>query len=642
MTVVERLRATYLRLDDRSLGLGRIVLGVVLIVDLLRRVPLIRDFYSNLGLLPNHTVLWRPAAPRMFSFFFMASLPEESALWFVIAFACFLCFTVGYRTRLFQVLSLVLTVSLHERILYAENWGTVVLAELLVWTLFLQLGRRFSVDALSASLRARPQETPEDLTAGPPPPDDRPTTSLAALGLLLQIAVIYGFNYAYKTGATWRDGTAVHYVLWQDRIVTWFGLQIRSHAPFAVTRFLTRATLVIEAATPVLVLTPLFWRWARFAAALLLTGLHVGIALLANLGIFSPAMMALLPFLVTDAQWALFARLVPRKGRARTVIYDADCGVCWAVVRVLARMDVHRRLTWIASGRTAVLPAGVDPGLLERTILVFDPVAPVADRRWTRADGFAQIFAALPLGRLWSWPLRLPGIRGLANRGYDAFARNRTAISSWFGLAACGVAPAGSRPVASAAAGQHAATPLRNWFAARAPLAREIGAALVFLVFGAEVLATNPILIPKRLQLRHRPDWMVAATMYPNLRQNWGLFAPDAPLEEQTIVFDAFTREGRHVDPFNQAFGRIAAVPTDDVPVRLGYSSLVFDYALKIPESGAYHQALIEWMLRYPDRTGRPGDEIVGFRGYVVQHGSPPPGQAAPAPPTKRLFIHWP
>jgi predicted DCC family thiol-disulfide oxidoreductase YuxK len=374
-------------------------------------------------------------------------------------------------------------------------------------------------------------------------------------------------------------------------------------------------------------------------AALLLAGLHVGIALLANLGIFSPAMMALLPFLLTDAQWALFARLVPRTGRSRTVIYDADCGVCWAVVRVLARMDVHRRLTWLASARAPALPAGVDAALLERTILVFDPLT---DRRWTRADGFAQIFGALPLGRLWAWPIRLPGVRALANRAYDAFARNRTAISSWFGLAACGVPGARSgRPGApkSAAASRG---PLREWFGAGAPLAREIGAAFVFLLFAAEVLATNPILIPKPLQLQNRPDWMVAATMYPNLKQNWGLFAPDAPLEEQTVVFDAVTREGRHVDPFNQAFGRVAPVPADDVPVRLGYPSVVFDYALKIPDTGVYHQALIEWMLRYPERTGHPGDQIVRFQGYVVQHRSPAPGEHAPTYATKRLFLHWP
>jgi len=77
----ERLKRTYLQIDLRSLAFGRIVFGLVLIGDLLRRVPWLRDFYSNVGLVPNHTVLWRPPFPRIFSFLFMASLPEESAAW---------------------------------------------------------------------------------------------------------------------------------------------------------------------------------------------------------------------------------------------------------------------------------------------------------------------------------------------------------------------------------------------------------------------------------------------------------------------------------------------------------------------------------------------------------------------------------
>ncbi len=634
---MERLRAIYLRLDLRSLALGRIVVGLVLIGDLLRRTPYIRDFYSNLGLLPNHTVLWRPPSPRMFSVLFMASLPEESALWFLLFFVCYLCFTVGYRTRVFQVLSLVAAVSLHERILFAENWGMVVLEELLIWTLFLPLARRFSVDAVRASLRARPGETPEDLAAGVPAPPTQPTTSLAALGLLLQIALIYWLNYSYKTGLTWRDGTAVHDVLWQDRIVTWLGLQLRNAGGFGVTKLMTRVTVIIEGAAPLLILAPVLWRWTRFVAALLLAALHAGIALLANLGTFSPAMMSLLPFLLTDAQWSLFARLVPRTGRARTVYYDADCGVCWAVVRVLARLDVHRRLSWVASLRAAALPSGVEPALLERTILVHDPRR---DRRWTRADGFAEIFRALPLGGLWSWPIRLPLVRGLANRAYDAFARNRTAISAFFGLAACGVGPRPS-PVA-AVAGDTQASPLRDWFRARGPLARELGAALVFLTFGAEVLATNPGALPRPLRITHRPEWMIAATTYGNLRQTWGLFAPEAPLEEQTVVVEAVTRGGRRVDPFNEAFGRVAPVPATDVPVRLDYSSLVFDYALKIPDTHWYFQAFLEWVLRYPDRTGRTDDTITSFDAYVVKHRSPRPGEAAPGEPQRRKFLHWP
>ena len=282
-----RLRETYLQIDLRSLALGRIVLGLVLIGDLLRRVPYLRDLYSNLGLIPNHTVLWRPPFPRIFSFFFMASLPEEAALWFFIAFVCFFCFLIGYRTRLFHVLSFAMTTSLHNRIILAENWGAVAIGVLMLWTVFLPLGRRFSVDAIRASLRARPDESPTELAAGVPPPDSRQTTSLAALGLLLQIAVIYWLNYLHKSGPTWRAGSAVHYVLWQERIVTWVGLQVREHAPYALTRFLSEATLVIECAAAFLVLIPIFWRWTRFVAALLLVGLHGGIALLVNLGLFS-------------------------------------------------------------------------------------------------------------------------------------------------------------------------------------------------------------------------------------------------------------------------------------------------------------------------------------------------------------------
>jgi predicted DCC family thiol-disulfide oxidoreductase YuxK len=632
-----RLRRTYLQIDLRSLALGRIVLGLVLIGDLLRRVPDLRDFYSNLGLIPNHTVLWRPPFPRIFSVFFMASLPEEAAIWFLIAFVFFFCFLIGYRTRLFHLLSFAMTTSLHNRILQAENWGGVAIGVLMIWTVFLPLGRRFSVDAIRASLRARPDETPADLAAGVPPPDERQTTSLAALGLLLQIAAIYWLNFVHKSGPTWHDGSAVHYVLWQERIVTWIGLQVREHASYAFTKLLTEGTLVIEASAAFLVLTPIFWRWTRFAAALLLVGLHAGIALLVNLGIFSFAMLAFQPFLLTDAQWALFARLVPRRGRARTVYYDVDCGVCWAVVRVLARMDVHRRLRWVPNSDLGALPAGVDPELLDRTMLVLDPAT---DRRWTRAAAFAEIFGALPFGRLWAWPMRLPGVRTLADRVYDLFARNRTTISGWFGLAACGV-PSPHGLASGATTALDPETPLRAWFREQTPFLRELGVAFVFVVLAAELSVANPS-IPRALRFEHRPEWMVAAIMYPHIFEGWSLFSPDAPLTDETIYVDAVTRDGRHVDPYNQLASRVADIPLDRVPVRLAQSSFWCDFTLRIPDAGVFHQAFIEWILRYPDRTGNPGDAITRFDAYVVEQRSPAPGADEPTDFHQRRFLQWP
>jgi predicted DCC family thiol-disulfide oxidoreductase YuxK len=296
-------------------------------------------------------------------------------------------------------------------------------------------------------------------------------------------------------------------------------------------------------------------------------------------------------------------------------------------------MDVWKRLRWVPNTDTAALPPGIDPALLDRTMLVFDPRR---DRRWTRADGFAQIFAALPLGRLWVWPMRLPGIRALANRLYDAFARNRTRISTFFGLAACGV-PSAPRAVTVA----DAETPLRGWFRAQGPFFREVLATVVFVVLAAEVSVANPA-VPRWARFDHRPEWMVAAVMYPHIFEGWSLFAPDGPLTDETVYVDAVTRDGRHVDPYNEIGSRVADVPIDRVPVRLGHDSFWCDYTLRIPDAGVYHQAFIEWLLRYPDRTGNPNDTITRFDAYVVEQDSPRPGETEPRNFRKRLFLHYP
>jgi predicted DCC family thiol-disulfide oxidoreductase YuxK len=620
--IKNELRRTYFELDPRTLAFGRIFFALVLIGDLLRRIPWIREFYTNAGVLPNHTVLWRPPIARSFSLFFMSSLPEESAIWFAICFVCFFFFLIGWRTRLFHVLSFVMTTSLHNRMLFAENWGGVAIAALMVWTVWLPMGRRISVDAVLASLRARRHETPDDLAAGLPAPDNTPARSLAVFGLLLQIAIIYWFNFVHKSGVTWKDGSAVYYVLHQERIITWLGLQIREHVPYAVTKLLTFGTLVIEAAAPFLILTPVFWRVTRPLTILLLAGLHGSIAAMTNLGIFSAAMIAFEPFLLDTVHWNLLARLATRKRRTRTVFYDVDCGVCFLIARVLARLDVYRRLRLVSNRDAAALSthaADIDRELLDRTILVVEsPETP--GRRWTRGDAVYQILAVLPLGRLWAWPLRLPGVRALANACYDAVSRNRTGVE----------APAKPQ------------TPLRTWARARLPFVREVGIALMFVVLAAEVSVANPS-IPRAFRFERRPEWMVAAVMYPHIFESWSLFSPEAPLSDETVVVDAVTRDGRHVDPYNEVGSRVSSLPVESVPVRLGHDSFWCDYTLRIPDAGQYHQALIEWILRYHERTGHDADQIVRFDAYVIWQDSPKPGE--PPVPTnirKRRFLHFP
>ena len=132
------------------------------------------------------------------------------------------------------------------------------------------------------------------------------------------------------------------------------------------------------------------------------------------------------------------AALVPKypagRLRQRYVFYDAGCAVCSQIMLQLAQRDRFERLTWISNQERALIPAEIATDLVDQTILVIDPAT---RRHWTRSDGFYEILAALPFGRLYAWPLRIPGLRTVATWLYDIFARNRASISVRLGLTSC-------------------------------------------------------------------------------------------------------------------------------------------------------------------------------------------------------------
>jgi len=528
-SVASALRQAYLELDPRSLGLGRIGLGLLLLVDLFRRVPWIRDIYSNSGLLPNHTVLWRPPSERLFSLFFCASLPDEVALLFVFAGICFSLFLIGYRTRLFHLLSLMFCVSLHNRVVFIENGGAVATVCVLLWTAFMPLGARFSLDALLRERRRASASEPTEASVGAPADRNPPFRSLVVPAFLLQLSAIYYFNFVHKSGPTWHDGTAVHYVLWQERIVTHLGLWVREQVPFAITRALTHGTLLIEASAPLLLLLPVGWRVTRPIALLALASLHIGIALLVNVGVFSAAMLSFYPFLLARAHWDWLER--------RRILTGALCQRVRAAARRLATR-LEPLLAWLAARRPP------------------SPAASLAG--WRRGAG----------------------------------------------------------------------------------LMRELLVALTCVIVLFEVLVANPA-VPRTLKF-NRPDWMVAPILYTHLFEGWSMFAPDAPRSDMMVFIDAVTRDGRHIDPLNQIGSRSAVLPVRDIPPRLGHDSFFCDYTLRVPDATAYHQAFTEWILRYPQRTGSPADEIVSFEAHVVEHTSPAPGEPAPSNVRDRVFLRFP
>ena len=601
--------------DPRAMGLFRIALGLLALCDVLRRVPYITVFYSNDGVLTNHFTLFRPHARYTFSLLFGASRPAEVAVFFAFAIFCLVCFTIGWRTKLFQVLSAVCIWSIHGRNILLENGGDVVLNLWFLWTLFLPLGARFSVDSVRRSLAARDDKSPAQIAARPPP-ERTLVRSVAVTAVLLQLCVIYFFNTVSKSGAAWSDGTAVAWVLEQDRIVTGLGLIAREHLPLWVFKAMTWGTLVIEGAAPLLLLSPVATTWTRRVAFLTLASLHLGIYLLTDVGLFSPTMVVAFILLLTPPDIELLARwLTKLAGPPIVVWFDSDCGVCTWCARVGARLDRLDRTTW--AGRDREGPPGLADfeALQDHTIIVWSPEQ---DRVWTEAAAVARVVRAMPGGALFAWVLRVPGLASIILAGYRWFSPRRHAFSAWVGMGVCGVGgPA-----------QAAAAPPEPTRASRAlGRARWVLGELV-LVFFLVAAATQVLIENKFVRDRWRvtqPSWARAAVQYPRIYQGWSMFAPDAPRRDGHMVIDAVLEDGTHVDPQT---GEAPVLGVADAHSK-SWGQLWGSYSMRVAAGRNSHhrEGLRRWLLEPNTRhLELPADKrIVSFTAWWIGDESPDP-----------------
>lgn len=297
---MNELLRRYTTVDVRLLGVFRLYLGLVLLVDLWRRVPLARFFYSDDGVYPASFAAVSPLDPPEFSLFMPFGSMGGLAFAFAITTAAYGALLVGYRTRIAQIASFLLYTSLNARNVFLENTGAITMGLLLAWTLPLPVGRCYSMDA---------RHQPRLGTTR----DPYLVTSPAMVGITLQIAAIYLFNALHKNGETWLRGDAFHWVLWQNRIATSVAGWLRLHEPGFLSPLASWGTLVVEGIMPLLVLSPWRQRPLRNLHVALALGLHLSIALLFSLGVFSYVMIALnLLMLPAETVDTLIARAGPK------------------------------------------------------------------------------------------------------------------------------------------------------------------------------------------------------------------------------------------------------------------------------------------------------------------------------------------
>jgi predicted DCC family thiol-disulfide oxidoreductase YuxK len=626
----------YCRADLRWLGAFRIAFALLLTADLLRRWAVATDFYTNDGVLPNHFSLFRPLGRDVFSIYHAFSTLPEVCVAFTLTLIVFLLFCVGYKTRLFHLLSLLCITSLNARNLLVENGGTVVMNLLCFWTVFLPLGQRLSVDGLLRSLREEREDDAAALNRRSEQPDtSHAFYSLVVFALMLQWSAIYFFNVVHKSGAGWRDGSAIHWFLYQDRIVTWFGIFARNYAPYWLLQGFTYATLVVEAILAGVLLVPFQQVWLRRLALGLAICLHGGIAATSRLGPFSYAMTVFFIWRLSAEDWTWLRSRLVAPSPTLTVIYDADCGVCFQLCRIIKRLDLLRHLRFIGNDQRDQIPADLDESLLDQTLVVIDR----SGQRRVRERAVSAIISSLPLyGLGLGLPLLLPGVATLARRGYDLFATHRHEVSAYLGLGSCGI---------GASAAPAAASPLR------APITQRLWPAVVrrpgialreVLVILAMVMTFNQILLDNDWARRHLPHVHQPLAMQVvmdrlRLYQGWRMFAPEPPYEDGHMVVDGRTLDGRKLDPLT------GAEPDFDPETSVGWgqSQLWCDYHLKMyfARYAANRQHLKDYLQNYHLRTGHPEDQLVAFDVWWVSDKSPAPGEKHGTPQKPVLLVSF-
>ena len=285
-------------IDARSLAAFRIALGAALLVDLCVRATDLGAMYTDDGMFSRATVcryygIWN------WSFHFGSGSSSYQAALFAFAALLALLLVAGFETRLAAAASWLMLISLHNRVPPVLSGADNLARLLLFWGMFLPLGRVWSVDAWLSGRRGIRRASPE------------PVLSVATAAILFQMAFVYLFSAVFKLNADWLQGKALAATLRDGFFGTPVGATFLEFP--RVLAVLTVVILILEWLCPFLLFSPLRTGRVRLWVLGFLAGMHLGIAVLLNLGFFSAVSLTGLLLFLPPFFWD---RLSSRVGAA--------------------------------------------------------------------------------------------------------------------------------------------------------------------------------------------------------------------------------------------------------------------------------------------------------------------------------------
>ncbi|MEU7034945.1 HTTM domain-containing protein [Streptomyces sp. NPDC046237] len=273
----------------------RIGYGLLYLIFLLREFPHRAEIWG-----PDSP--WTPAlAAQLFdqtgwnSILILSDSRAYFELCYVLALVTSALFTLGWRTRVMSVLFAVVVTSFHARAIFMTDGGDNLVLLMSLYLVLTACGRRWSLDARRERLRAARAGNATDPVkslSAQQLRDARITLTTvvhncAMFVIAAQVCFLYGSAGLYKVqGPTWGGGTALHYALNLELFQPWPALSHLVDEYPMVIAIVGYVTVLLQVAFPFV----LFGR-LKYPVLAVLLGMHVGIAVLMGLPLFSGAMI---------------------------------------------------------------------------------------------------------------------------------------------------------------------------------------------------------------------------------------------------------------------------------------------------------------------------------------------------------------
>jgi hypothetical protein len=273
-------------LDLRSLALYRFCLGLMIMVIVIGHFPGIHMFFTDEGVYNRQDFF------NVYGNYQQLCLYLANGSWlfvaclFVLTIVCALCLMLGFHTKKMSILCWFLLYSLQSRVPILNNGGDQLLINFMLISIWLPLGKRFSVDSALEQMHQN-HVAPSNLnTSHSPAPNG--VFNGASLAFFCQIIVFYVSAAYAKTSEEWNvDYNAVYYSLHLLSFSTPLGLALGEHAPPELLQSMTIGSLILEKYGSFLLISPFYSGFFRCLGLALFILFHMGLCLCLNLGLFA-------------------------------------------------------------------------------------------------------------------------------------------------------------------------------------------------------------------------------------------------------------------------------------------------------------------------------------------------------------------